>query len=325
MLRAAPMPETGSSASASRVPSGALVYTLMAVVALIWGSTWLVIKRGLETMPPLLGAGLRFAVAGALMACLAPWLARREGGGRPPFSAIAAHSLCQFVLNFALVYVSETVIPSGLVSVLWSVFPLFVALTGHFLTKTERLTGRQWVGVLVALAGIGALFATDIASISPRAVTMGLLLLLGPLSVTFSTALVKLRASHSSSAILNRDAMALGGVLLLALSFVFERDQPVRFTPVAIASVLYLAVAGTVITFGIYIWLLRTVPAYRLSLVSYVIPAISIWLGASFGDEPVRATTLAGTALVIFGVALTLRPAKRIPFVKASTVGSDSR
>ncbi|HEX6273340.1 MAG TPA: EamA family transporter [Polyangiaceae bacterium] len=288
-------------------PRPALVYSLMAVVAVVWGSTWLVIKQGLETMPPLLGAGLRFVVAGALMACLAPWLVKREGGGRPPLGVMLAHCLCQFVLNFALVYYTETVLPSGLVSVLWSVFPLLVALTGHFVTKTELLVGRQWAGMVVALAGIVALFATDIASISPRAVTMGLLLLLGPLSVTYSTALMKLRAAGSSSIILNRDAMALGGVLLLGLSFLFERDQPVRFTGTAVASVLYLAVFGSVLTFGIYVWLLRTVPAYRLSLVSYVIPAIAIWLGATFGNEPVRATTLAGTGLVIAGVALALR------------------
>jgi drug/metabolite transporter (DMT)-like permease len=300
---------TAPIVSGPRAPSSGLVYSLMGVVALVWGSTWLVIKHGLETLPPLWGAGLRFVVAGAVMACLTPFLARREGGGRPPFSVILAHCLCQFVLNFALVYVSETMIPSGLVSVLWSIFPLSMALTGHFVTKAERLVGRQWLGMVVALGGIVILFATDLASISSRAVAMGLLLLLGPLSVTFSTTLIKLRAAGASSAILNRDAMALGGVLLLALSAVFEHGQPARYTPAAVASVLYLAVAGSVLTFGLYVWLLRTVAAYKLSLVSYVIPAIALWLGATFGNEPVRSSTLAGTALVILGVAFTLRRA----------------
>jgi drug/metabolite transporter (DMT)-like permease len=301
-------------------PSAALVYSLMGVVALVWGSTWLVIKRGLETLPPLFGAGARFVLAGAVMAALVPWLARREGGGRPPLGVVAAHALCQFVLNFALVYVSETILPSGLVSVLWSIFPLSMALTGHFVTKAERLAGGQWVGVLVALGGIVVLFATDIASISSRAVGMGLLLLLGPLSVTFSTTLIKRRASGASSAILNRDSMLSGGVALCALSFIFERGEPARFTPVAIGSIIYLALLGSVLTFGIYVWLLRTVEAYRLSLISYVIPAIAIWLGASFGGEPVRRTTLAGTALVVLGVAATLRlkPRER-PLVPAAS------
>jgi len=130
-----------------RVPSGALVFALMALIALLWGSTWLVIKQGLESLPPLFSAGVRFVVAGVVMALIAPWLVKREGGGRPPWSAILAHAFCQFVLNFALVYVSETVLPSGLVSVLWSIFPLSMSLTGHFVTKAERLVGRQWLGV----------------------------------------------------------------------------------------------------------------------------------------------------------------------------------
>jgi drug/metabolite transporter (DMT)-like permease len=74
----------------------------------------------------------------------------------------------------------------------------------------------------------------------------------------------------------------------------------------AIWSVGYLAVAASVVTFGIYAWLLRTVAAYRLSMVSYVIPAIALWLGATFGNEALRSTTVFGTGLVIFGVALTL-------------------
>ena len=290
----------------------------MALVALVWGSTWLVIKQGLADLPPLFGAGVRFVIAGVVMVALVPWLAKKEGGGRPPFGVILAHTLCQFVLNFALVYVSETILPSGLVSVLWSIFPLAIAITGHFVTKAERLVARQWVGVLVGLVGIVALFATDIAGISTRAVTMGLLLLLGPLSVTYSTTLIKLRASGTSSVILNRDSMLLGGVLLLLLSLGFERGQSIRFTPMAVGSVLYLALMGSVVTFGIYVWLLRTVAAYRLSLVSYVIPAIALWLGASFGDEPVRASTLVGTGLVVAGVALTLRRPARSPVDMAS-------
>lgn len=289
-----------------RVPSSALVFALMALIALLWGSTWLVIKQGLESLPPLFAAGLRFVVAGAVMALIAPWLVKREGGGRPPWSAILAHAFCQFVLNFALVYVSETVLPSGLVSVLWSIYPLAMAVTGHFVTKVERLSQRQWIGVLIGLVGIVVLFATDIAGISPKAVTMGLLVLLGPLSVTFSTTVIKRRAHMASSVLLNRDAMLIGAGSLLALSFVFERGKPVHFTPMAIWSVGYLAIAGSVVTFGLYAWLLRTVAAYRLSMVSYVIPAIAIWLGATFGNEPLRSTTVFGTGLVIAGVALTL-------------------
>ena len=298
---------TALSSAPARAPSAALVYSLMALVSLIWGSTWLVIRLGLFHLPPFFSAGVRFVVAGTVMAILAPWLARREGGGRPPFGVILAQALCQFVVNYALVYYAETVLSSGLVCVLWAIFPLLVALTGHFVTRAERLKGRQWVGMLVGFGGVVVLFATDIAETSERAWRVGALLLLAPLAVTISTTLVKLRASAASSVVLNRDSMLIGGVTLLLLSFVTERGEPVRWTAMAVWSVLYLALAGTVVTFGSFLWLLRTVPAYRLSLWNYVTPALALWLGALVLGEYVGASTVAGTALVIFGVALTLR------------------
>jgi drug/metabolite transporter (DMT)-like permease len=279
----------------------------MGLISVVWGSTWLVIRTGLEAMPPLFGAGIRFVVAGLVMAALVPWLRAREGGERPPLVVVLVQAVTQFAGNFALVYWCETVIPSGLVSVLWATFPLMMALTGHFVTRSERLHGRQWFGLLLAFGGVASLFGTDVASVGPRAVVMGLLLLLGPLGVTFSTVLIKRRASGASSLLLNRDSMLIGAVILLALSALLERGSAIHVTPAAIWSVLYLAVFGSVITFGAYIWLLRTVPAYRLSLVSYVTPVLALLLGSAVGNEPFGATTLLGTVLVLSGVALTLR------------------
>jgi len=300
-------PKAAVPAAPAAMPRPALVYGLMALISAVWGSTWLVIRVGLDDLPPLLGAGMRFAVAGAVMALLVRWLGEREGGSRPPASVVVAHGLCQFAGNFALVYWCETVIPSGLVSVLWATFPLLMALTGHFVTRAERLHGRQWFGLVLAFGGVASLFGTDIARGGERAITMGLLLLLAPLSVTFSTTLIKHRASGASSLRLNRDAMLLGAGVLLALSALFERGSVVRVTPGALFSVVYLAIFGSVVTFGAYMWLLRTVPAYRLSLVSYVIPVIALLLGRAVRSEPFGATTLLGTVLVLAGVALTLR------------------
>jgi drug/metabolite transporter (DMT)-like permease len=290
-------------------PGPAVVYGLMGLISLVWGSTWLVIRTGLDDLPPLLGAGVRFVVAGAVMALLVPLLREREGGSKPPFAVTLAQGVCQFAGNFALVYWCETVIPSGLVSVLWATFPLMMALTGHFITRAERLHGRQWLGLVLAFGGVASLFGTDIAKGGPRAVTMGLLLLLGPASVTYSTVLIKRRASDASSLLLNRDSMLIGAVLLLLLSLAFERGAPVRVTGGAVFSVLYLAVLGSVVTFGAYVWLLRTVPAYRLSLVSYVTPVFALLLGRTLRAEPFGATTLLGAGLVLVGVAFTLRRA----------------
>jgi drug/metabolite transporter (DMT)-like permease len=292
---------------APKAPRRAVVLALIALLSVVWGSTWLVIAKGLHDMPPFTAAASRFVLAGFVMVLIAPALARREGGTRPPRSVVVVQGLCQFTGNFALVYLVETVLPSGLVSLLWATFPLMMALTGHFITKSEPLAGRQWLGLFVALLGVIALFWTDVSSIGPRAVGMAFLLLLGPASVTFSTTLTKRRAAGASSALLNRDSMLLGAVGLSLLALIFEEPASVRVTPTAVASIVYLAILGSVVTFGAYLWLLRSIPAYRLSLVSYITPVFALVLGASFGGEPLGASTVSGAALVLAGVALTLR------------------
>lgn len=294
-----------------RTPTALVAYVLLGFTCLAWGSTWLVIKWGLHDMPPLTAAALRFLVAGSVMAALAPWLVPREGGGRAPLGVIVAQGVCQFTLNYALVYYSERVLPSGLVSVLWSVFPLMIALGGHFVTKAERLQAAQWVGGVLAFSGVVLLFITDVSSISRDAVAWGLLVLLAPAAVTGSTLLIKQRAAGASSILINRDSMLLGSALLFALAFTFERDEPRTFSSGAIGSIVYLALVGSVFTFGVYMWLLRHLSAYLLSLTSFVTPVLALVFGAVAGGEALTVSMLSGTALVLVGVGLTLRSARQ--------------
>jgi drug/metabolite transporter (DMT)-like permease len=138
---------------------------------------------------------------------------------------------------------------------------------------------------------------------------MGLLVLLAPLSVSVATLLTKQRAAGASSLVLNRDAMLIGAAVLGGVAFSVESPLAVVWTPNAILSVLYLALVGTVLTFGVYMWLLRYVPAYRMSLVSFVIPVFALLVGAVFGGEALGARTLLGTAIVLGGVGLANRKA----------------
>lgn len=297
----------------SRAPTAFVAYALLGLTCLAWGSTWLVIKWGIDEVPPLTAAALRFLLAGGVMATIAPWLVPREGGGRPPWLVVIAQGVCQFTLNYALVYYSETVLPSGLVSVLWSVFPLLVALGGHFVTKAERLQARQWLGGVIAFGGVTLLFLTDVAHISRDAIAWGLLVLLAPVAVSASTLLIKQRAGGASSILINRDSMLIGSGLLFLLAFLFERDQPRTFSPAALGSIAYLALIGSVLTFGVYMWLLRHLSAYLLSLTSFITPILALSFGALAGGEPLTLYTLAGTTLVLLGVGLTLKTARPRP------------
>lgn len=292
---------------APRAPSPLSVVLLMAMLSLVWGTSWLVIKIGLQDVPPFTGAALRFLIAGVCMIGVARLLAAREGGGRPPFRVVLAHGACQFGLNYGLVYVCQTVIPSGMVAVLWAVFPLFIALGQHFIVREQRLSGRKWLGIAVSFGGIATLFATDLREVDARAVPMGALLLLAPLSVAASTLYFKQRAAGASSLLLNRDAMWIGAAMLGACALALESPLEVTWTRRAVLSLLYLSLVATVLTFGVYFWLLRYVPAYRMSLISFITPLVALLIGTVLGGEPLGPRTVLGALLVVGGVGLAVQ------------------
>jgi drug/metabolite transporter (DMT)-like permease len=212
-----------------------------------------------------------------------------------------------FAVPYGLVYHAEREIPSGLTSVIWAVFPLLVAICGHFALPGERLHARHWAGFALALSGVALLFLTDLRDLGPEALRAGSLLLLSPLTAAIGQTLIKRHGERVSSVILNRNGLIGGAALLLAAGLLFERGEPLRWTAPALFSIGYLSIVGTVVPFGLFFWLLRYAPAHKLSLIAYVIPVIALALGWWLGQESVGLRTLAGTGLVLAGVILVAR------------------
>ena len=292
---------------ASGAPSRLVTLALIALLSGIWGSTWLVIQGGLDHLPPLTGAAPRFLLAGAVFALIAPRLSRREGGERPSFGLVAIIGTLNITISYAIVYASQTVLPSGLVSLIWAVNPMILALMTSVWLPEEHLGRRQWIGLGAGLCGMVVLFAKDVAAIGPGALPAGLLLLVSPAVSAAGSLVAKRRGRGVSSLYLNRGAMLFGGVMLTVLALLFEDVGDARWTPAAIGSVVYLSLIGTVLAFGLYFWLLRHAPAHELAVIAYVTPVIALFLGATLADEPVSLHTILGAALILSGVGLVLR------------------
>jgi drug/metabolite transporter (DMT)-like permease len=293
--------------SVRAVPSPLAIRSALVVLCLVWGSSWLVIADGLKSLPPLQSVALRIWIAAAVMALATPWLRRYEPGNAPPTWLVLVVGTLQLGYSYGVVYVAETVLPSGLASLLWTVFPICMAIGAHFALPGERLARAQWFGFAVGLLGVALLFAKVLGDVDERAIPMGLFLLTSPLASTVSNVLVKRHAAHTSSVLLNRNALVVGASVLSLAALVFEHDVRGDWTPRAIASVVYLAIFATALAFGLYFWLLRAVAAHRLSLISYVNPTIALFLGWAVGREHVSVWTLAGSALVLVGVWLVVR------------------
>src|SRR6185503_2390456 len=124
-------------------PGPLRVLLLTALLCLIWGSTWVVIKNGLEDLPPLGSAAARFTLAAGAMSLLCALFAAREGGARPTLALTLVLGSLNFAASYGIVYWTEARLPSALVSVLWAVYPLLQAVVGHLFLPGERLAPAQ--------------------------------------------------------------------------------------------------------------------------------------------------------------------------------------
>lgn len=291
-------------------PSRSVTTALVALLCAVWGSTWLVIRGGLRDLPPFTSAAARFALAAAAMSVVAAVMARREGGSRPRWWVSAVSGLTNFAASYGVVYWCETRLPSGLVAVLWGVFPILMAVSAHLFLQNERLGRRSWLGFGLGFSGLLVLFRNDVAALGAGATPAALVLFVSPIVSVAGTTVVKRFGQGASSVLMNRDAMWIGAAVLAAVALSTERDAPTHWTPAAIASIAYLALAGTAFTFGVYFWLLRYAAAHKLALIAYITPVIALTLGWAVGGETLRASTLVGSALVLAAVGLVVRPAR---------------
>jgi drug/metabolite transporter (DMT)-like permease len=281
----------------------------LALLICIWGGTFAVIRIGLEGMPPFTGVALRFTIASVLLLLLA-W---RRGVplGRTPIERRLwiVNGLLSFCVSYGVVYWAEQWVPSGLAAILWATFPLWVAVTAHWTLPGEQMTLRGVGGAVLALLGVAWIFADDIGQIGGAMVLpAGGILLLSPLSAAVANVAVKRWGSGIHPLSLTAVPMGICALVMGVVAWVFERGVEIRWDPPTTAALLYLAVAGSAVTFTIYYWLLSRLAATRLALMTYGVPVFAVVIGVAWLDEPLTLGMIVGTVLVLLGVALAMRP-----------------
>ena len=132
-------------------------------------------------------------------------------------------------------------------------------------------------------------------------------MLLSPAAAAVASVAVKRWGSTIHPLSLTAVPMGMTAVIMGAVSFAVERDATFVFNRASIGALLYLAVLGSAVTFSLYFWLLARMPATRVSIIAFLIPLVAVGVGAAAFDEALTLHTLAGSALVVIGVALTVR------------------
>ena len=271
--------------------------------SLIWGSTFLFISLGNDALAPVWAASLRLGLAAALLSVLAALLRHPFPRG-PALRAALAYGALQFGGNFALLYWGETRFPSGLTAVLYSTIPLSTVFLAR-LHGMEGLERRKLLGAAVALAGVALIFSGQLGT------GVGLL----PAAALFAAATIAAwsgvllkRGPRQSPLWANAVGAVAGLAVCLTVSFATGEPHalPLRFA--AWFPVLYLTLAGSVGAFVLFAWLINQWPVTRVSFIGLVNPLVALVLGALVRGERLTVASFGGSALVILGVVVGLRP-----------------
>jgi drug/metabolite transporter (DMT)-like permease len=281
----------------------------LATIYVVWGSTYLAIRVMVETMPPLLAAGVRFATAGAIF-----WLVLRLAAGperlRVTRRQLAGAALMGLLLPFGgngLVTVAEQDVPSGLAALIIGVVPLWVVLLRW--AHGEAVPRITFVGVAVGFAGLAVLV---LPGDRPGDAALWGLLLLVAASISWAAG-----SFYSKRLPLPQDGFAstawqmlLGGLAMVLVGLAVGEGSEVDFAAFSGDSVLaflYLIFIGSLVAFTAYVWLLRNVPISTVATYAYVNPVIAIFLGWAILSEEITFTVVAGAVAIVLSVAAIVR------------------
>ncbi len=276
-------------------------YAGFAGMCVIWGSTFLAIRIGNESLPPLWAASLRLAMATPLYLGIARLVGAPWPRGRALANAIG-YGLLNYGVSFGLVYWGELYVSSGTTAVLFATTPLTTAVAAS-VAGIQMLERRAVAGALIGLAGVVSIFAGELTSGGPP----------GALTAIFAAATASAlsgvwlkRGPAQSTWTLNAVGAAVGLAVCLPASFVLGEGHGLPNTPAAWAPLLYLVLAGNLGAYALFGWLVTKWKVTSVSAVTLIIPLIAVALGALVRGETPPAGTYAGALLVLAGVAITL-------------------
>lgn len=282
-----------------------MIFAAIAAMCIIWGLTWVAIKIGLQDLPPFLSAGVRFALASAILWPIV--LLRRAPLPKtwPEYREILIPGVFIYGVNYALVYWGEQYIGAGLSAVLFASFPFMVSVLAHYFLENDKFTPAKLAGLAIGFAGIVMVFYEGL-EFGPLSY-WGMLALLGSsLSAAYANILIKRDLHHVDPMIATALQMSLGTVLLLAVGTFLESWDGFHLTGPAVGSILFLAVFGSAVAFTLYFWVLKKTEASKLSLITFVTPLVALVGGYFILDEPVTTRLAFGTLLVAAGIAIVI-------------------
>ncbi|WP_101294220.1 DMT family transporter [Halegenticoccus soli] len=279
---------------------------LFLALALVWGTSFIAIKSGLDVLPPVLFAALRYDIAGLLLlgyAAVASERWRPETGSE--WRLVAVGGTLIIGVHFALLFTGQQYVTSGTAAIVLSTAPMLTPVFAWLLLSDERIGRAGTVGALLGLVGVAIVADPDPGAIGDQLHGVGLLFL-SAASFAFGAVLVKRMRAALPLAATQAWMMLVGAAMLHGLSPLLGEPSVGRvgWTPEAAAALAYLAVVAGAVGFLIYFDLLDRVGAIEISLVNYAVPVVAALAGWAALGERITATTAVGFLVIFAGFGL---------------------
>lgn len=272
-------------------------------VCIIWGSTYLAIRIGVQGCPPELFAGIRFIIAGGLMLLFA-WLRKLPiPSTKREISGISIVGLLLLLGGNGLVVYAEQWVHSGITALILATLPLFMALIELIVIKEQKMDFKGWIGLLIGFGGVCYMVLSKDMS-GAVDIKGALLLILACISWASGSVYSKTFKVGGSVVAQIGIQMLAGGIGLTIAGLLLGEASHFTFNRAALGSLLYLIVFGSLIGYSSYIYLLQKWPAAKAGTYAYVNPVIAVILGAVVLGEALSITVIFSTVIILAGVLL---------------------
>jgi drug/metabolite transporter (DMT)-like permease len=286
-----------------------------AIIYFVWGSTFLGIRVGVREVPPLVFAAMRFFTAGAI---LFGWMTARgePAPNRRQWLSISVLGFMIFVVDYGLLFWAEQRVPSGIAAVMAATIPAFMALSEIIFLRTRKLTVRLAVALLIGMCGVGVLVSRSLSLGGTPIDAMGAVALtIASVSWSISSVFTRRLKLPDSKVMSSGAQMLAGGVFLILMAGAFGEFRGFDATRVSRGvwfALAYLIVAGSIMGFTAYLWLIHHESPTKVGTYAYVNPVVAVLVGYFFGGEALGTRTVLGTMCVLVSVVvITTTPAKK--------------
>ena len=262
------------------------------------------IRVVVQEIPPLRAAWMRFVLGAAVLLIAAWWKKLPLPANEREWRAVLVLSVTMMAIPYGLIFYSEQYVTSSITAVLYSTSPLLTALLTPLVLKKSVPRGAL-LSLLVAVGGIAYLFQIDLMA-TPKTLAGGVMILIAVLCSAFSTVYARREASQVHPVVTTIIQLAVGAVVLIAVSTMMERGQVSHWSPKAAAALVFLAIFGSAIAFAVFYWLIGHMSPYKASTVNLVVPFVAITEGSLILHEIITWHMFIASVVVLGAVGSVL-------------------